>query len=564
MFLLLTHATEASLIGNDYSPGYNSSVSSTQEETKVWDIPGHIKALGILSHEYERALSQLFSSEGGAPVTSPLKDISNVIHNGSPEKKGSPCKRPRADPSFFIRMTQSNEALQHRYRAELRAIYQEHETLQKHFLNKGGVFLNEGFCRGFYPADIAIEQGVITINGTRFALDRLNHISVKITNDYTVCSINIMGRKIHFLSKAVFQEFRDIMQDFNPDITFSTDIPWDTDGVVRVLSDEYSDDDETCYSTDVSENPLPISQSYIPRKVFFEKHPDTNGLLNTLSSREVLRTEPTLIHAYQLESDDFTHSRIVKELDISPAAIHEAWVHMQWGNQCPFLAPALEIYVDPLKVLIDMKYYPYTLRSVLQKTMLLEEFITLWILEITLALDFLHQRGIVHRDIKLDNIFINEQGKAILADYGLCSNSMTENSKALRKVCGTSSTISPDILAARTDDTVYNHASDYYSLGVMFYQMLYRRSPFKLQHFDIFRDGYAALQERLKFPTAEELPMPQHYPNAHELVGVCQALLNPNPAARPTAKDIWSALHPLVADKMDPILASFQYNPNFL
>ena len=124
---------------------------------------------------------------------------------------------------------------------------------------------------------------------------------------------------------------------------------------------------------------------------------------------------------------------------------------------------------------IVMEYLPGgTLRDRLDEKMDLPEAIE-FIRPLTDALDFAHGRGIIHRDIKLNNVLLDAGGKPILADFGLAR--MLEGSGYLtqgREVLGTADYMAPEQALGRPAD----QRSDLYSFGIMIYQMLLGQTPF--------------------------------------------------------------------------------------
>ncbi|WP_181233063.1 serine/threonine protein kinase [Enhygromyxa salina] len=90
----------------------------------------------------------------------------------------------------------------------------------------------------------------------------------------------------------------------------------------------------------------------------------------------------------------------------------------------------------------------------------------------------LHAVGAVHRDLKPSNVMIGPGFRAVVTDMGLAIN-LGGWAAGRERVAGTPAYISPEIAAERHVPPQYAHASDIYAIGVMAYELLTGRHPFK-------------------------------------------------------------------------------------
>lgn len=100
-----------------------------------------------------------------------------------------------------------------------------------------------------------------------------------------------------------------------------------------------------------------------------------------------------------------------------------------------------------------------------------ESIVKLWSAEIILALDYLHNLGIVFRDMKPENIVLDKEGHIKLIDFGLCKDEIDDYATGTTSFCGTPEYIAPEILVCDKYRN-YGKAVDFWSLGSLIYEMI--------------------------------------------------------------------------------------------
>ena len=94
------------------------------------------------------------------------------------------------------------------------------------------------------------------------------------------------------------------------------------------------------------------------------------------------------------------------------------------------------------------------------------------IIQVALALHYLHSIGIVYRDLKPENILFAADGYIKLADFGLAKDIMVKDETDT--FCGTSDYIAPEMIKRLT----YDKKIDWWMLGILTYELLYHKTPF--------------------------------------------------------------------------------------
>ena len=151
------------------------------------------------------------------------------------------------------------------------------------------------------------------------------------------------------------------------------------------------------------------------------------------------------------------------------------------------------------------------------------------------ALDYAHSKGVIHRDLKPSNIMIEPSGTVKVMDYGIARATHMEELTATHGFLGTPSYGAPETLQGGSQP-----ASDVYSLGVIFFEMLTGSLPFT---------GDTALAVvRHHSTTPAPPPSSLNHSLSAELDRLVLCLLSKDPSDRPTAEKLRNELSDYLAE----------------
>ena len=91
------------------------------------------------------------------------------------------------------------------------------------------------------------------------------------------------------------------------------------------------------------------------------------------------------------------------------------------------------------------------------------------------AMKYLHSHRIIHRDLKLGNLFLNDKMEIKLGDFGLATK-LEFDGERKRTICGTPNYIAPEVLEGKGG---HSYEVDIWSLGVIIYTLLVGKPPFE-------------------------------------------------------------------------------------
>jgi serine/threonine protein kinase len=96
-----------------------------------------------------------------------------------------------------------------------------------------------------------------------------------------------------------------------------------------------------------------------------------------------------------------------------------------------------------------------------------------WLIQLVLSLHYVHQRKILHRDVKTQNIFLTNEGLIKLGDFGI-ARTLANTYDQAQTFVGTPYYLSPELILEKP----YDHRSDVWALGVVLYEVMSSNHPF--------------------------------------------------------------------------------------
>jgi len=166
-----------------------------------------------------------------------------------------------------------------------------------------------------------------------------------------------------------------------------------------------------------------------------------------------------------------------------------------------------------------------TLNELLKRRKKLTELETqCYVMHIIEGLKYLHSKRIIHRDLKLGNLFLNADMEQKIGDFGLATKLQFDGDRK-RTLCGTPNYIAPEVLDEKQG---HSYEVDIWSLGVVIYALLIGKLPFEAA--DIKSTYKRIKMNAYLFPDKTEISL-----QAKDLIA---KILNSDPYKRPTLDQI--------------------------
>tara|TARA_Y100001958_G_C21228647_1_gene554155 strand:+ start:897 stop:1733 length:837 start_codon:yes stop_codon:yes gene_type:complete len=158
------------------------------------------------------------------------------------------------------------------------------------------------------------------------------------------------------------------------------------------------------------------------------------------------------------------------------------------------------------------------------------------------SLVYLYKNNITHRDIKLENILMDENGKHILCDFGLARVALTK----MTRICGTYNYMAPEMwyLDRKSENNKYNYKVDIFSLGALIIEIVNGESLFYDEYRCRFKRVYKELEDFLSKDNDEynerKIFTDIWYSNEKwiHLKDIMKRMIDPNPDTRIIYEDI--------------------------
>jgi polo-like kinase 1 len=137
------------------------------------------------------------------------------------------------------------------------------------------------------------------------------------------------------------------------------------------------------------------------------------------------------------------------------------------------------------------------------------------------AVEYMHENFIIHRDLKLGNLFLDKEMHIKVGDLGLATRLETAEEKR-KTICGTPNYIAPEIIQGCKETRGHSYEVDIWSMGVILYTMLIGKPPYEAKD----------VKSTYKRIIANEYEFPIHIPISSQARDLIASMLQSRPEDR--------------------------------